>query len=409
MQTPFVDLRRQFPVLNRDIAGSPLTYLDSAATTQMPEEVLRAMDVFLRTSKANAHRGMHPLAEEATDAYEGARETVRTFIGAAHGDEVVFTKSCTEAINIVARGMDGIINTGDVLALSVLEHHSNIVPWQQLAARTGATLRWVDSDDDGRLNASSLDAALSDPRLRLVAVTGMSNVLGTRPNLPHIIATAHAKGAWVLVDGSQLCAHDAVDVSALGCDFLTLSGHKLYGPTGIGVLYGRRERLAVLPPLLGGGGMIEEVTEEGFTCADAPQKFEAGTPPVAEAVGLAAAVRWMTALPLAARRAHEHSLFAHALSGLHAIDGLTVLGHRDPGHAEGVISFTVTGVHPHDLTSVLGAEGICLRAGHHCTQPLHRRLGIVASSRLSIGLYNSTQDIDRLLEALPHAIRTLTS
>lgn len=409
MQPPFPDLRRHFPVLSRKVAEHPLAYLDSAATAQMPEEVLWAMDTFLRTAKANAHRGMHLLAEEATDAYEGARETMRACIGAAHADEVVFTKSCTEAINIVARGMDAVIGNGDVIAVSILEHHSNIVPWQQLIARTGATLRWVDIDDDGTLNAASLDAALSDPRLRLVAVTGMSNVLGTRPDLARIIAAAHAKGVWVLVDASQLCAHDAVNVSALGCDFLTLSGHKLYGPTGIGVLYGKRERLAALPPLLGGGGMIEEVTEEGFTCADAPQKFEAGTPPVAEAIGLAAAVKWMTALPLSARRAHEHSLFAHVLCGLRTVDGLTVLGQRDPGHAEGVISFTVNGVHPHDLTSVLGAEGICLRAGHHCTQPLHRRLGIAASTRLSIGLYNSAQDIDRLLEALPNAIRTLTS
>ncbi len=397
--------RADFPQLSRQVGSHALLYLDSAATSQMPSPVLEAMDAFERSHRANVHRGMHMLAEEATDAYEGARETVRRFVGAAHADEIVFTKSCTEAINIVARGMDSGMQKGDVIALSMLEHHSNIVPWMQLKERTGVTLQWMDINDDGSLNEESLQRALDTPHLRLVAITGMSNVLGTRPDLHRIITAAHARGAQVLVDAAQLIAHDAVDVQSLDVDYLAFSGHKLFGPTGIGVLYAKRALLKNLPPLLGGGNMIEEVTLEGFTTNDAPLKFEAGTPPITQAVGLAAAMDWLEQFPLSERRAHERMLYEKAIATLSTVEGLRILGSHNN---EGVISFVVEGVHPHDLTSILGQEGVCLRAGHHCTQPLHRRLGITASTRLSLSLYNTCDELERLPEAITQSIRTLS-
>lgn len=411
MRLPGFTLRGEFPVLERVIAGHPLAYFDSAATALMPRSVWEAMERFSDYSRANVHRGMHPLAEEATDAYEGARERVRVFLHAAHADEIVFTKGTTESINLVARSLDPLLHEGDAIALTVLEHHSNIVPWQQLAMRRGITIAWIDCNDDGTLNDASLAAALATPKLRLVAVTGMSNVLGTRPHLPGIIAGAHERGAWVLVDAAQLIGHDTVDVVALDCDFLAYSGHKLYGPTGIGVLYGKREILNALPPFLGGGNMVEQVTTAGFTPADAPAKFEAGTPPITEAIGLAAAIEWLTSMPVDTRRAYEHELFAHARHLLSQIRGLRILGAADLGHgggAEGLLSFIVDGIHPHDLTSVLGAAGICMRAGHHCAQPLHARLGVEASTRLSLALYNTKEELDRLPDALARAMKKLS-
>ncbi len=404
MSSP-LQIRASFPSLRRSINGKALTYLDSAATTQEVVNATEAMRGFSDSARGNVHRGMHILAEESTDAYEGARETVRTFIHAAHADEIIFTKGTTESINLVARSLDGFLKEGDVIALSILEHHSNIVPWQQLSERTGATIIWIDINEDGTLNEESLQKALTAQRLKFVAITGLSNVLGIRPDLKRIVTVAHAKSAWVLIDAAQLVAHDSINVQTIDCDFLAFSGHKIYGPTGIGVLYGKRKILKQLPPFLGGGNMITEVTTEGFTATEAPARFEAGTPPIAQAIGLAAAIEWLQSIPLNDRRAHEQALLTHARTVLETISGLSILCPSPD--AEGVVSFVIDGIHPHDLTSILGQEGICLRAGHHCTQPLHRRLGIVASTRLSVALYNTTEEIDHLPDAITRAIQKL--
>lgn len=390
-------IRRQFPLL----ANRPaLAYLDSAATAQKPAAVLDAMDAFLKTANANVHRGMHGLAEEATLAYENARRTVRDFLNAASTEEIIFTKNATEAINLVARCIEPELEEGDAVILTILEHHSNIVPWQQLAQRKNVAIRWVGIDETGRLRMDELAAHLADGNAKLVAVTGMSNVLGTRPDLDAVIARAHAAGAKVLVDAAQLVAHDGIDVRAMDCDFLAFSGHKLYGPTGIGVLYGKKGLLEAMPAFLGGGMMIRDVTTDGFSPADLPHKFEAGTPPVAEAIGLAAAIDWLSRFSIDDRKKHERSLIDAALATLRSIDGITVLGPNDAHDISGCIGFTADGVHPHDLTDLLGKEGFCLRAGHHCAQPLHHHFGIPASTRLSVGLYNSVEEIERLGPAI---------
>lgn len=394
MPLDLAQIRQQFPILNTP----ELVYLDNAATSQKPQVVLDAMTQYYRTSNANAHRGMHQLAEAATVAYEQARQTVADFIH-CKPYELVFTKNCTESINLLAKSITW--QPGDAVVLTALEHHSNIVPWQQLAEHDVEIL-WIDCDEQGQLNLNQLDEYLATNTVRLVSVTGLSNVLGVRPPLEIIIQKAHAAHTLVHIDAAQLIAHHPVDASTLDCDFLSFSGHKLYGPTGIGALYGKRNHLEQMQPFLGGGSMIQEVTTSGFTPAEIPLKFEAGSPPVAEAVGLATAIDWYTQFAWQDIETHETSLLQLAIKQLSTIDGLTILGTPESA----CVSFTIDGVHPHDLTDVLGKQGVCLRAGHHCAQPLHDKLGIGASTRLSIGIYNTEQDIASCISTLTTVIQS---
>lgn len=416
MALPVAAIRREFPILARRIGGQPIAYLDSAATAQKPRAVIAAMERFLTTENANVHRGMHILAEEATVAYETARAVVQRFIGAASPNEIVFTKSATEAINLVARSYgDAFLREGDAVLLTPLEHHSNIVPWMQLRERRGIDVRWTEIADDGTVLLSSVDDALRDGRVKLVAVTGLSNVLGVMPPLQDIGARARRAGAAFLVDAAQLITHAPVDVADIDCDFLAFSGHKLYGPTGIGVLYGKNARLEKMPPMLGGGMMIRSVTRDGFTAADTPQRFEAGTPAIAEAVGLAAAIEWLRQFSWTDVISHEQTLLSTAADTLRSLSGLRLLGPYSSSLSHfpslpctgACLSFTFEDIHPHDLTAILGAEGICLRAGHHCAQVLHSRLGIIASTRLSLGIYNTIEEISRLVPAITAAGKML--
>ena len=400
-------IRQQFPILNHPVEGQPLVYLDNAATAQKPRVVLNAMTHYYETSNANAHRGMHVLAERATIAYENARKTVQKFLHAEHTDEIVFTKSCTEALNIVARGMGASMQEGDAVVLSVLEHHSNIIPWLILKEERGIDLLWIDCDDEGHLTLDQLETFLRRGNVKAVSITAQSNVLGVRPPLEKIIAMAHDAGATVIVDAAQAIAHEPMDVSALDCDFFAFSGHKLYGPTGIGVLYGRRLLLESLPPLLGGGMMIKDVHEDRFSVADPPAKFEGGTQPIAEAVGLAAAIEWLTQFSWKDIQAHERALLEKARKELQAIKGFSLLGPRDAKEVFGCMSFTIDGAHPHDLTEIVGRRGVCLRAGHHCTQLLHKRLGVPATTRLSVGIYNTLEDIEIAVKELKGALKRL--
>lgn len=397
------DLRRQFPFLHQD--PTPI-YLDSAASAQKPQAVIDAIE-HAYISSANVHRGLHAFAEISTTNYEAARDTVRSFTNAAHSDEIIFTRNSTEGINLVARSFGSSLKKGDRIILSLLEHHSNIVPWLQLKEERGIEIEWIDIDGEGHLRMDEYAEAISSGNVKLVSISGQSNVLGIRTPLKEIISMAHKAGARVLVDGAQLIAHTLVDVQDLDCDFFVFSGHKLYGPTGIGVLYGKRELLRSMPPFLGGGMMIREVTTEMFTPADPPQKFEAGTPPVSEAIGLRAAIEWLQTMPIQDREAHEHQLITHAHRELQKIEGLHILGPQNPAERSGVISFTIDGTHAHDLTDILGQKGFALRAGHHCTQPLHDHLGIVASTRLSVALYNTTEEIDALIPEIKNVKRKL--
>lgn len=399
-------IRTDFPILQRTVRdGKPLVYLDSAATSQKPASVIEALAGFYRTSNANIHRGIYELSEEASILYEEARAKVARFIGASRPDEVVFVRNTTEAINLVARTW-GVANlqAGDVVVTTILEHHSNIVPWHQLAAERGIVVRFVDIDETGRLRLDQLEMLLRTEPVKLVAVTHVSNALGTINPVSDIARLAHEAGALVLVDGAQSVPHLPVDVRALGADFLAFSGHKMLGPFGIGVLWARYELLASLPPFLGGGGMIRTVTTEGFTPGDVPARFEAGTPSVADAVALGAAVDYLEAIGMAAIRQHEVALLAYALPRLEEIPGIRLYGPVGEDRA-GVISFTFGDVHPHDVAAVLDLHGIAVRAGHHCTQPLMRRLGVVATTRASFYLYNWEADVDRLVEALQEARR----
>jgi len=398
-------IRRQFPFLREQ---EHLIYLDSAASAQKPECVLQAMDAFSRQKYANVHRGLYPLSEEATELFEQSRETVRSFLGARHRDEIIFTKGTTESLNLVAKSWGNtMLKKGDAVALTVLEHHSAIVPWLQLKEEKGIEIVWIDIDDQGHLKREELVRALKKGNIRLVSVTGLSNVLGVRPPIKEIIAEAHQAGALVCIDAAQLVGHNPVSVQELNCDFLAFSGHKPYGPTGIGVLYAKRELLRSMPPFLGGGMMIREVHHDGFTPADAPQKFEAGTPPIVEAIGLKTALEWIEAIGWNAIEAHEAALMNAAYETLGGIPGLRILGLQKPSDASGCVSFVVEGAHPHDLTDLLGQEGFCLRAGHHCAQPLHERLGVSASIRLSVALYNTEEEIRALCPAILRAIKTL--
>jgi len=420
-------VRLQFLILSQPIDGHPLVYLDSAATAQKPQAVLDRMEKFYREENANVHRGMHVLAERATVAYENARVTVQQFIHAQRAEEIIFTKSCTEAINLVAKSWGRAhLREEDVIVLSLFEHHSNVVPWLQLKEELGVEVKWIDCDAHGHLRMEMLEEFLREGNVKIVSVTAQSNVLGVRPPLAEIIAKAHAHGALVFIDAAQFVSHHPTDVQALNCDFLAFSGHKLYGPTGIGVLYGKREHLESMPPFLGGGLMIREVHQDRFTPADLPQKFEAGTPPIAEAVGLAAAIEWLGQYSWEDIEAHEQSLLASASDAFTSIPGLKLLGpaavagyelrvarSRNPkpetrNLPSGCMSFVIDGTHPHDVTEILGREGICLRAGHHCAQPLHRRLGVAASTRLSVGIYNTREDITACASALITSATRLT-
>ncbi|MEK7218364.1 MAG: cysteine desulfurase [Patescibacteria group bacterium] len=402
---PVAAIRRQFPILAQEIDGYPLVYLDNAATAQKPLAVLEAMREFYEHDNANPHRGMHPLAARATAAMERAREAVASFLCAAHPGEIVFTKNATEGINIVMHGFRRNWGKGDTVVLNPLEHHSNIVPWLLLQEERGIDIAWMEIDAEGNVDLASLERILRGKRVKLVSITALSNVFGSRPPLEDIIARAHAAGALVLVDAAQAVAHFPVDVAALGCDFLVFSGHKIYGPTGIGVLYGKTDILSALPPLLGGGMMIREVTRESFTPADIPARFEGGTPPVAEAVGLAAAIAWFRQYAWEDIEAHERSLLALAKQELSAIPGLRCYGPEDSARRYGTLCFTVDGIHPHDLTELLGRQGICMRAGHHCAQPLHERFSLPATTRLSVALYNTEEEIRAVAPAIREAQR----
>jgi cysteine desulfurase/selenocysteine lyase len=409
-------IRKDFPILDRKVRGGrPLVYLDSANTSQKPRQVIDAMTEFFERHNANIHRANHELGEEATEAYEGARLKAAGFIGASDETEVVFTKNISEAINLVAYSMGNAsagragperfrLGPGDEVVITEMEHHSNIVPWQLLCERTGATLRWFGVTADGRLDLSAIDDLITE-RTKLVAFAHQSNVLGTVNPVAMLADRAHSVGALVLVDAAQSVPHMPVNVAELGADFVGFTGHKLCGPTGIGVLWGRRELLDEMPPFLGGGEMIETVTMERTTFAPPPHKFEAGTMPIGQAVGLAAAMDYLTEVGRDAVRAHEQELVAHALSELTSIGGLRILGPTVPVDRGAAISFELDGVHPHDVGQVLDERGIAVRAGHHCAKPLHHALGIQSSTRASFYLYNTHDEVDALAAGIREAQR----
>jgi len=398
-------LRKDFPLLAREVHGRPITYLDSAASSQRPTAVLDAMREYDETTHANVHRGVYAIAEEATRRFEAARVNVGRFIGAPDpGREVVFTKNATEALNLVAHAWGRThLGRGDVVVLTEMEHHANIVPWHMLAAERGIELRWLPIDDDGRLVLDDLDAVLDGAKL--LGVTCMSNVLGTLNPVAELAAAAHAAGAVVVADACQSVPHQPTDVAALGVDFLAFSAHKMLGPTGIGVLWGREELLAELPPFLGGGEMILDVRKDGFTPNDIPWRFEAGTPPITEAIGLGAAVDYLRDVGMDAVRAHEVSLTGYAMDALHERfgDDITIFGPPEAEARGGVLSFAFGDVHPHDVSQILDQYGVCVRAGHHCAKPLMRRLGVNATARASFGPYNDEGDVDTLVDALDAA------
>ena len=398
-------IRGDFPILSTVLHGDrPLVYLDNAATTQRPRQVIQALVDVYEQKYANVHRGIHWLADQSTDLFEDAREKVRRFIGAAHREEIIFTHGTTESINLVARSWgDAFIGAGDEIILTEMEHHSNIVPWQQLAERTGAVIRWVPITDDGLLMTERFDSLLSE-RTKMVAVTAVSNVLGTINPVAEIIRKARDAGATVLVDAAQCVPHQAVNVTELGVDFLAFSGHKMLGPSGVGVLYGRRELLEAMPPFLGGGSMIRRVKLEGFEPGDLPAKFEAGTPPIVDAIGLGAAIDYLQKIGLAAVAEHEHKLTLRAHEVLAGIGGIRLLG-PPPEHKGGIVSFALEGIHAHDIAQLLDRHGVAIRAGHHCTMPLQKRLGIAASSRASFYFYNTLAEVDQLAEGLAETKR----
>jgi cysteine desulfurase/selenocysteine lyase len=392
--------RAQFPVLSRQVHGKPLVYLDSGASAQKPLAVIEAMTRLMTGSYANVHRGLHTLANETTDAYEAARESVRRFINAGSASEIVFTKGATEAINLVAAGLGADIQPGDEIIVSQMEHHANIVPWHFLRERQGAILRFVPVTDDGRLDMDAY-RALIGPKTKLVAITHMSNVLGTINPVEEIIAAAHAAGVAVLLDGAQGIVHGRVDVAALDVDYYAFSGHKLYGPTGIGVLYGKADRLVALRPYQGGGEMIGVVSEEAITYADPPHRFEAGTPPIIEAIGLGAAIEWLETLDRDAVAAHEAGLLARVREGLAGANWINEIGTA-PGKGA-IFSFNIEGAHAHDVAQILDRYGVAVRAGSHCAEPLLRRFGVTASARASFALYNTLEEADAFVDALNKA------
>lgn len=392
-----------FPILSRPVHGKRLAYLDNGATTQKPDAVIEAERDFYRHSNANIHRGVHWLSQHATELYDAARTSVQGLLNAASADEIVFTRGTTEAINLVAQSWGRPrLTVGDEILVTHMEHHSNIVPWQLLCEQTGAVLKVVPVEINGELDMLAFDGLLGE-RTRLVAITHVSNALGTVLPVAELTAKAHAAGAVVLVDGAQAVAHTTVDVQAIGCDFYAFSGHKLYGPTGIGALYGRRALLDAMPPWQGGGDMIRTVAFEQTTFAPSPQRFEAGTPNIAGAVGLGAAIEYVRGIGLERIAAHEHALLEQATAALADIRGLRLVGTA--ANKAGILSFLVDGIHPHDLGTILDSEGVAIRAGHHCAMPLMTRLGIPGTARASFALYNSPADIDALVAAIHKAQR----
>ena len=389
-------VRAEFPILARQVNGKPLVYLDSAASAQKPRAVIDAMVHAMEHSYANVHRGLHTLANETTDAYEAARKSVARFVN-AEPTEIIFTKGGTEAINLVASGLGASLKAGDEIVLSEMEHHANIVPWHFLRERLGVVLKFAPVTDDGRLDIEAFQALLTE-RTRVVALTHMSNVLGTVNPVADLIRMAHDAGALVLLDGCQAVVHQPVDVKALDVDFYVFSGHKLYGPTGIGALYGKPERLAALPPYQGGGEMIGSVSMEAITYADPPHRFEAGTPPILEAIGLGAAIEWLSGLDRAAIAAHEASLYEHVRERLNGANWLRVIGEA-PGKGA-ILTFTVEGAHAHDVAQILDRYGVAVRAGTHCAEPLMRRFGVTSSARASFALYNTHDEADAFVDAL---------
>jgi len=398
-------IRREFPILQQEVNGKPLAFLDSGASSQKPRQVIDCLEDYYKRYNANVHRGVYKLSEEATFAYERARGKVARFIGATSQREVIFTRNTTEALNLVAYSWGGAnLQPGDRILLTIMEHHSNIVPWQLLAQRTGAKLDYLGIDGEGRLRLDELDQKLSE-RTKLVALTHQSNVLGTINPVRAIAERAHAVGAVVVVDGAQSVPHMPVDVQALGCDFLAFSGHKMCAPTGIGVLWGRRALLEAMPPFLGGGSMIKVVELEQSTYADLPARFEAGTPAIGEAIALGAACDYLSEIGMEAIHGHELELLAYALEQLSAVEGLTLFGPRSVEQRGAAVSFTLDGVHPHDVAAILDGENVAVRAGHHCTQPLHRQLDVPATTRASFYIYNTHEDVDRLAAGLEKARR----
>ncbi|MEO0852808.1 MAG: SufS family cysteine desulfurase, partial [Cyanobacteria bacterium J06648_11] len=391
------EVRGDFPLLNRQVQGQPLVYLDNAATSQKPESVLRAMDEYYRLHNANVHRGAHTLSQEATDAYEAAREKIARFIGAASAREIVYTRNASEAINLVAYswGLSN-LSAGDEIVLSVMEHHSNLVPWQLVAERTGAVLKFVGVTSNGELDMDEYERLLGD-RVQLVSLVYASNTLGCINPVDRIVELAHRHGAKVLLDACQSVPHMPVSVRSLDCDWMAVSGHKMCGPTGIGFLYGKEELLLSMPPFLGGGEMIADVFLERSTYADLPHKFEAGTPAIAEAIGLGAAVDYLTDVGMERIHAHEKALTKYLLEGLSDIGGVKIYGPTFSADGEvqrvGLAAFSVEGMHAHDVATMLDGEGIAIRSGHHCTQPLHRYLNVPATARVSLYLYNTKADV----------------
>jgi cysteine desulfurase/selenocysteine lyase len=401
---PIEKVRAAFPVLEREIHGRPIAYLDSGASSQRVLASIQAVDRYERAHHSNVHRGSHTLSAEATAAYEGARATVADHLGAADRREIVFVRNATEAINLVARAWgDANVGAGDRVVLTEMEHHSNIVPWQQLAERVGAKIDWVPvTADEGLLDMGAY-AALLERGPKLVAVAHVSNVLGTENPLAEISRLAHEAGALVLADGAQAAPKMAVDVAEMGVDFYALTGHKLYAPTGIGALWGRLDLLRAMPPFLGGGSMIRKVTREGTTYAESPARFEAGTPAIAQAIGMASALRWLDGVGMDAVLEHERTIAAYALERLAEVPGLRVFGPPAGPERIGPVSFELEGVHAHDVSEILDRHGVAVRAGHHCAQVLMDRLGVPATARASFGVYTTAEEIDRLVEGLHDA------
>jgi cysteine desulfurase/selenocysteine lyase len=398
-------LRAQFPILGTSVHGKPLVYLDNAATTQKPRVVIDALVDYYATSNANVHRGVHYLSGRASDQFDRARAIIARFLGAASPSEIIFTRNATESINLVAQAWGrATVSAGDEIVISAIEHHSNIVPWQLLCEATGATLRVIPMSDAGELD---LDAArtLMGPRTRMLAVTALSNALGTVTPLADLVALARSVGACVLVDGSQAAYHMPIDVQALDCDFFVMTGHKVYGPTGIGVLYGRTSLLEAMPPWQGGGDMIASVTFERSTWNVLPYKFEAGTPDISGAIVLGVAVEFLTGVGLDRVQAHEAALLAYGTEALQQVPGLRIIGTAS--HKASILSFVIDGIHPHDIGTIVDLSGVAIRTGHHCAQPVMDRLGIPATARASLAMYNTRDDIDALVAALHHARKVL--
>ncbi len=389
--------RAEFPILRRQVNGRPLIYLDSAASAQKPRAVIEAMSHAMETSYANVHRGLHTLANETTEAYEKARENVRGLINAGTASEIVFTKGTTEAINLVASSLGLSLQAGDEIVLSVMEHHANLVPWHLLRERKGVELKFIPVTDLGELDLSAYRELLG-PRTKMVAVSHMSNVLGTVNPVAEIVADAHAAGALTLIDGAQAVVHGKVDVQALDADFYAFSSHKLYGPTGVGVLYGKAERLAALPPYQGGGEMIGSVSLDRVTYADPPHRFEAGTPPILEAIGLSAAIEWLGTLDRDAVAAHEHALYRRVKDRLNGANWISEIGQAADKGA--IFSFSMEGAHAHDVAQILDRYGVAVRAGTHCAEPLLARFGLTSSARASFALYNTLEEADSFVDAL---------